>query len=86
MIVSHSPASVPGVNAGARAVNSSIGPVILSPLRSIAATCSATVSTTVTSWPNRARYAPMVPPIAPAPQMRQRIVGRAVRRRRPTSP
>ena len=33
-----------------------------------------TLSTSVTSWPARARYAPIVPPIAPAPQMRNRMV------------
>src|ERR1019366_5575102 len=73
MIVSHSPASVAGVNAGTRWVNSAIGPVMQIPSRSMAATCSSTLSTMVTSWPARARCAPIVPPIAPAPQTRQRI-------------
>src|SRR5512146_3455781 len=75
MIVSHSPASVRGVNAGARCANSAIGPVMRSPERLIASTCSSTESTKVTSWPARARCAPMVPPMAPAPQTRKLIEG-----------
>ena len=73
MISSHVPLSVCGVKAGTRTVNSSIGPVTRRPSRVIASTCSTTVSTMVTSWPARARYAPSVPPIAPAPQIRDRI-------------
>src|ERR1041385_3105469 len=43
------------------------------PLLLIASTCSRTVSTNVTSWLQRARYAPSVPPIAPDPQIRNSI-------------
>src|SRR5512138_3571459 len=75
MIVSHSPDSVCGVNAGARCVNSAIGPVMRSPERLMASTCSSTESTKVTSWPARARCAPIVPPIAPAPHTRNLIEG-----------
>src|SRR5437762_2633672 len=69
---SHWPRTVSGVNAGARVVNVSIGPEIVRPERLMEATCSDTVSTKVTSWPARARKAPSVPPIAPAPHTRLR--------------
>src|SRR2546421_9326190 len=70
MMLSHWPRTVSGVNAGARVVNVSIGPEIVRPERLMEATCSDTVSTKVTSWPARARNAPSVPPIAPAPHTR----------------
>src|ERR1035437_8797202 len=73
MIKSHSPAIVAGVKAGTGCVNSAIGPVIRIPPLLMAATCSSTLSTMVTSWPARASHAPMVPPIAPAPQTRMRM-------------
>src|SRR2546429_7393765 len=69
---SHWPRTVSGVNAGARVVNVSIGPEIVRPERLMVATCSDTASTKVTSWPARARNAPSVPPIAPAPHTRLR--------------
>src|SRR5260221_10237852 len=74
MISSQAPLRSCGVNAGTRTVSSSIGPVTRRPPRVMASTCSTTVSTIVTSPPARARYAPSVPPIAPAPQMRDRIL------------
>src|SRR5881397_3907225 len=58
------------MQAGARATNSAIGPSMRRPARLIASTCSSARSTKVTSCPARARCAPSVPPIAPAPQMR----------------
>src|SRR5262249_29805310 len=74
MISSHRPSSVSGRNAGTRTVNSSIGPVTRSPTRAIASTCSPATSTIVMSAPARARYAPSVPPIAPAPQTSDRLI------------
>src|SRR5258705_1898291 len=50
-----------------------MGPLMVRPERFMAATCSATVSTAVTSWPARARYPASVPPIAPVPQKSHRI-------------
>src|SRR5690348_948313 len=73
MIARHSPVIVLGVNAGSSAVNSAIGPVTRSPRSLIATTCSSAASTTVTSCPPRARYAPIVPPMAPAPHIRNLI-------------
>ena len=66
------PVSSSGVTAGAVMENSSTGPVIRSPVPRIAATCSGTTSTKLTSWPARLSHAPAEPPIAPAPQTRIR--------------
>src|SRR5215467_13424908 len=73
MIVSQRPGSDSGVNAGTSCMNSAMGPVTEIPMLSMAETCSVTVSTKVISWPARARKAPSVPPMAPAPQTRNRI-------------
>ncbi len=51
-------------------MNASTGPEISSPAVRQARTCSATTSTNSTGTPARAQYAPSVPPIAPAPQIR----------------
>src|SRR6266571_9488447 len=67
---SNSSLSLSGVHAGLRAVNCEIGPSIRRPDLLIASTCSGARSTKVTSCPARAKCAPSVPPIAPAPQTR----------------
>src|SRR5438094_4000572 len=67
---SNSPMRSSGTKAGARATNWASGPSMRSPAPLIATTWSGTRSTNVTSCPARARCAPMVPPIAPAPHIR----------------
>src|SRR5439155_5128600 len=67
---SNSPTRSSGTNAGARATNWASGPSMRSPASLTAATWSRARSTNVTSCPARARCAPMVPPIAPAPHTR----------------
>src|SRR6266481_1504661 len=54
-------------------MNCTIGPSIRRPALLIASTCSLARSTNVTSCPARARCAPRVPPIAPAPHTRSCI-------------
>src|SRR5262245_16432012 len=72
MIVSHEPVRRLGGWAVRRTVNSAIGPVMRRPFALIASTWSVAVSTRVMSCPARARNAPSVPPIAPAPHTRLR--------------
>src|SRR4029077_13688407 len=70
---SNSPWSWSGVHAGARDTNWTSGPSMRRPALLIASTCSGARSTNVTSCAARARCAPRVPPIAPAPQTRSFI-------------
>src|ERR1041384_4701798 len=70
MIESQRPTRRLGGSAVRETVNSLIGPAMRRPFALIASTWSVAASTRVMSWPARARNAPSVPPIAPAPQTR----------------
>src|SRR5215470_6442838 len=75
-----------GSTAVARTVKFSTGPSMVRPRWLIASTCAASASHSRTSCPSRIRWAPIVPPMAPAPMMVSRTSTPAPRCLEPTSP